>query len=588
MDVEENSFMCWIACRRSVAALLFLALVVLAGPAAARAVLQLNSGAQPISLADAGDAWLDDTGKATVEDVSGNPNLRWHRTAADNIYKLAGGKALWIRFTVPPTTTNERWYLEVIYPGVDRVQLFVKNTAGEWTSRIAGDSIPVASWPVPHRHPVMPLAISASEPRVHYLKIENGTIFGAPLEFVSENYLGYTEQSVALGLGVYLGLVVLAVILAGIGGVSLQDKGYWLFSISAVMMWLCQATLTGLAGLFLWPNWAWWNNMAPQVSPLFAIASLQVFFAEVVSLRERGLRIYRALVAGALAAFPLAIYLMITPDVMERLNLIVLYVCGASIAGLAVVLWAAMRGDRYAPWLLLGCLPVAVGAGFPLARAAGLIPVSFMTQYGMQIVIAIELPVLLVVLALRSQHRREHVRRIQGLDRIDPATGLINAAVFHERLVRLVARSQRLKFRSAMLLVDIGNIDQIRRQFDPDSARELTLRVAGRLLSVAREIDTVARLSDHRFGILLEGPLHADEVAEAGPRIVARCLMPFKGRPLEWSAHVRVAQALIPMDGTDPSQLIGRLETLLATAPADSRRAVFMLPKLSTPAALMS
>jgi GGDEF domain-containing protein len=149
-----------------------------------------------------------------------------------------------------------------------------------------------------------------------------------------------------------------------------------------------------------------------------------------------------------------------------------------------------------------------------------------------------------------------------------------------------VTRSQRLKFRSAMLLVDIGNIDQIRRQFDPDSARELTLRVAGRLLSVAREIDTVARLSEHRFGILLEGPLHADEVAEAGPRIVARCLMPFKGRPLEWSAHVRVAQALIPMDGSDPSQLIGRLEMLLASAPADSRRAVFMLSKSSMPAAL--
>ena len=43
--------------------------------------------------------------------------------------------------------------------------------------------------------------------------------------------------------------------------------------------------------------------------------------------------------------------------------------------------------------------------------------------------------------------------------------------------------------------------------------------------------------------LLLEGPLHADEVAEAGPRIVARCLMPFKGHPLEWSAQVRVAES---------------------------------------------
>lgn len=577
----------WLARSRWLAAaVLFLATMVAGGLAHARVTLNLDGNNQPVMLQDAGDAWLDESGRRSVQEVAADSSIRWHPTAPENIYKLAGGKAVWIRFTVPPTPSTERWYLEVVYPGIDRVELFSQDSQGNWHSQVAGDSVPVASWPVPHRQPILPLRVSPQEPRVHYLRIQNGTIFGAPLEFISERHLSLTQQSVALGLGVYLGLVVLAVILAGVGGVSLQDKGYWLFALSAVMMWLCQASLTGLAGLHMWPNLVWWNNMAPQVTPLFVIASLQVFFAEAVSLPQRSRITYRVLVAGAFASIPLAIYMMITPDVMERLRIIVFYVSGASIAGLGVVMWAWVRGDRYAPWLLLGCLPVAVGAGFPLARAAGLIPVSFMTTYGMQIVIAIELPVLLIVLAMRSQHRREHVRRIQGLDRIDPATGLINAAVFHERLVRLIARSQRLKFRSAMLLVDIGNIDHIKRQFDPDSARELTLRVAGRLLSVAREIDTVARLSEHRFGILLEGPLHADEVAEAGPRIVARCLMPFKGRPLEWSAHVRVAQALIPMDGTDPSQLIGRLEMLLASAPADSRRAVFMLSKSSMPAAL--
>jgi len=519
--------------------------------------------------------------------VARDAAVRWHPTSDNNIYKLDRGQALWIRFTAPPAPTAERWYLEVPYPGVDRVTLYVQNAAGEWTERSAGDTIAISHWPLPHRHPIMPVSVSPQEPRVHLLRIQNGTIFGAALQFVSDSYMGRTEQGISLALGVYFGLVVLAVMLSVTGAVTLQDQGYILYSISAVLMALTQATITGLAGLHLWGDVPWWNNMAPQVMPLFAIASLQLFFAEVVSLRERSRLFYRLLVAGAFISVPLAIYLMLTPDVMERLRLIIIYFLAATAAGLGVVIWATVRGDRYAPWLLVGSSPVAIGALFPIARAAGLIPISTWTTHGMQFAIAAELPILLIVLAMRSQHRREHVRRIQGLDRIDPATGLINAAVFHERLVRLIARSQRLKFRSAMLLVDVGNIDQIRRQFDSDSARELTLRVAGRLLSVAREIDTVARLSEHRFGILLEGPLHADEVAEAGPRIVARCLMPFKGRPLEWSAHVRVAQALIPMDGNDPSQLIGRLEMLLASAPADSRRAVFMLSRSSTtPAAL--
>jgi len=572
--------------RHTVAALLLLAAALGADTAAAREVLRFDTTRQPVMLASSGEAWVDDSGKAGVEDVMLDAGIPWHATGDDHIYKLDKGQALWIRFTVPPAPTAERWYLEIPYPNVDRVSLFVQNAAGEWTARSAGDNIRISDWPLPHRHPIMPVSVSPQDPRVHLLRIQNGTIFGAPLQLVSDSFMGRSEQGISLALGIYLGLVLLAVMLAVTGAITLQDSGYTLYAVSAVLMALTQATITGLAGLHLWGDVPWWNNVAPHVMPLFAIASLQLFFAEVVSLRDRSRILYRLLVVGGLISLPLAIYLMVTPSVMERMNLVIIYFLAATVASLGVVVWAAIRGDRYAPWLLLGCLPVAIGALFPIARGAGLIPISMWTTHGMQVAIAAELPILLILLAMRSQHRREHVRRIQGLDRIDPATGLINAAVFHERLVRLIARSQRLKLRSAMLLVDIGNVDQIRRHFDADSTRELTLRVAGRLLSVAREIDTVARLSEHHFGILLEGPLHADEVAAAGPRIVARCLMPFKGRPLEWSAHVRVAQALIPMDGADPSQLVGRLEMLLASAPADSRRAVFMLNKGTMPAAL--
>jgi two-component system, sensor histidine kinase LadS len=227
--------------------------------------------------------------------------------------------------------------------------------------------------------------------------------------------------------------------------------------------------------------------------------------------------------------------------------------------------------------MLAALMPVIIGAAFPIARLLGLIPISFWTTHGMQVGIAIELPVLMVVLMLRSQQRREHYRRIQGLDRIDPATGLINSYVFSERLTRMMARSQRLKYQSAVLLIDIANIEQIRRDFGARSAAELPLHVAGRLLSAAREIDSVARLSESRFGMLVEGPLTAEEAASAGPRVVARCLMPFKNKPIEWVAQVRVAHSLVPAERANPVLLVERLEALLAAVPSDSKRAVFAL-----------
>jgi diguanylate cyclase (GGDEF)-like protein len=323
--------------------------------------------------------------------------------------------------------------------------------------------------------------------------------------------------------------------------------------------------------------------MAPQVLPVLGGAATLWFAAAIVSLRARSRTLHVVVLLVAAVALPV-VAAILHVDYADRPLWIISYSMVAMASTLALVAWAGWRGDRYAPWLLAATLPVMVAAIFPLARVGGLLPVGFLTSHAMQFGIAIQLPMLLVLLAIRSQRRREHIRRIQGLERIDPATGLLNASVFQERLVRLIHRSQRLKLRSAVLLVDIANIDQFKREFGSEAMRELILRVAGRLMAGSREIDSVARLSHHRFGVLLEGPLKANEVAEAGPRIVARCMMPFKNRPLEWTARARIAQGLIPMDGDDPAQLIGQLEMLLATAPDDGKRAVFMLPRpASTP-----
>jgi len=247
------------------------------------------------------------------------------------------------------------------------------------------------------------------------------------------------------------------------------------------------------------------------------------------------------------------------------------------LSGILLLLWAWRRGDRFAPWLLLAYLPVIVAAGWALARSANWLPINFFTQHGMQLAVALHLPIVMVILMFRSQHRRENTRRIQGLDRVDPATGLINGHVFAERLIRMIARSERLRHQSAVMLIDLVNCDQVQHDFGRKAAEELPLHAAERLLSTAREIDTAARLSERRFGMLVEGPFSAEDAATLGPRIVARCLMPYKGLHVNCVAQVRVAYALVPYQGADALTLLGLLETRLTSAPADSKRAVYML-----------
>jgi hypothetical protein len=150
--------------RRLLVAALLLLVAVFANLAIGRTVLELDTAAQPVPLQDWGDAWTDETGRTPVDQVATDGSIAWTPTRPDAIYPLSTGKALWFRFTVPPASDSERWYLEIPYPSVNGAILYTFDSAGQWVPQSAGDRFPVADWPVPHRHPLLPVFVSAESP----------------------------------------------------------------------------------------------------------------------------------------------------------------------------------------------------------------------------------------------------------------------------------------------------------------------------------------------------------------------------------------------------------------------------------------
>ena len=567
------------------AAVLLAATSMASTSAWSRTVLDLDVQQQPVALKDWGDYWIDSTGQLTAAQVFAARTNNWQPTQSDIIYPVKVGQALWIRFAVPPAPDDERWYLEVPYPSVNRASLFTLDSSGQWGEQKSGDLVAVSKWPVPHRHPLLPIAVSAEAPSSYMLRLENGHSFGVSLQFLSESHLNHSGQQVSLILGIFFGLVGLAVVVSALSALSLRDPAYGFYAASVTLMGLTQATATGIAGLHLWPDAPAWNDVSTSVLPILELTATLMFVSAAVSLPERSARLHRLFIGIAVLGLLTAVAVALVP-IDLRMRVLMSYVFLPQILALSALVWAWRRGDRFAPWLILGFAPVILAAACISARNMGWLPVSFLTQHASQIAVAIELPILMLILMLRSQQHRENKRRILGLDRMDPATGLINGHVFAERLMRMIARSERLKQQSAVMLIDIVNTEQIERDYGRKTAEELPLRVAQRLLSTAREIDSAARLSERRFGMLVEGPFNAEDAGALGPRIVARCLMPYKGLHIDCTAQVRVAYALVPHQSTHAQSLLSRLEKRLALAASTGdKRAVFMLVDTYAPTA---
>jgi diguanylate cyclase (GGDEF)-like protein/PAS domain S-box-containing protein len=99
----------------------------------------------------------------------------------------------------------------------------------------------------------------------------------------------------------------------------------------------------------------------------------------------------------------------------------------------------------------------------------------------------------------------EDDERIRLLTHYDSLTELPNRLLFNENITRACRQEERL----ALLYLDLDDFKQVNEHFGFDVGDELLKMIAKRLKQCVREGDTVARLDDDEFGIIL-APLYQD------------------------------------------------------------------------------
>lgn len=560
------------------ATLMSIALVIFSAGSWARAVLDLSSPAKRVELLDWGDYWIDPSGSLSVDDVQ--KQAKWQPTRSTSFYELEAGHALWLRFSVPAVPETDRWYVALPDPSLRRATLFGRAIDGGWSSQSAGVLIPVGRWPVPHRYPLLPVTVSAESPLQYFMKIENARAFHAEPTFVSDSTFTQREHRASLLLGMYFGLACLAAGTALINARIQRDAAQAFTAIAILAFAVWQFAFTGLGGMHLWPQFAGWNEFSSDSLCYIAVGASVWAYSAISSMAERSRAFGRYLAALTVLAVPLAATTPVVPATV-RPWLVLAYSCAGLFACTLALWWAARRGDRHAPALLAASVPVLAGVAMHVGGRLGWSRDEFLAVHALQIGTVLQWPILLLLLMLRGERRRENRRRIQGLDRVDPATGLVNDYEFSQRLTRVIARAERMKYRSAVMLVDVVNAQELHREYDGE-AEDLALLVAGRLISTTREIDTVARLGESRFGVLVEGPFVPGQECQMGARIVAHCLRPYRGKPTGWMPKIHVAQGVVWSAGQTATAVVAQLSELLGTASPDSRRTVFTLAASSS------
>ncbi len=309
--------------------------------------------------------------------------------------------AFWLRITLnTQPEAPASWLLEVAYPPLDEIELYVSNPAGGFDRQLGGDSRPFSSRIVPHRNHVLPVTLQPGKAGTLYMRVASLGTLAAPVRLWQPAALWVHDQSEYSVLSLYFGLLTGLFFYNLLLFVSLRDRVYLYYVLFVAWIAISQAALTGLGTQFLWPDWPWWVRVAVAASNatsgVFGILFARDFLSSRITMPrlDRFLQMQVALWLLTLAAALLLPYVIAV--------WLVTVLSGITVTSLVLVgILSVRKKHPGAIYFLVAWAVLLLGVACLALHNTGFLPTNALTTNAMMIGSALEMVLLSFGLANR-------------------------------------------------------------------------------------------------------------------------------------------------------------------------------------------
>ncbi len=174
---------------------------------------------------------------------------------------------------------------------------------------------------------------------------------------------------------------------------------------------------------------------------------------------------------------------------------------------------------------------------------------------------------LLNEITIRKQNHLFH------LAHFDQLTKLPNRTLFLDRLSMAITQSERSQSRIGLLFIDLDNFKHFNDSMGHSIGDKVLIEAAHRLLSCARESDTVARLSGDEFTIILNDIDSDEDIKVLCQRILNTLNSPLQIMEREMFMTASIGYAIYPNDDADLTGLLVKADAAMYEAKRSGRNA---------------
>jgi adenylate cyclase len=290
----------------------------------------------------------------------------------------------WIRFNIEnPFDKSVEWFLEVGYPHLDKIILFIEDDKGSFFTKTAGDNLPFYEREINYRNVVFPVETPPSSVFTYYLRIETTSSMNFPLRIWSPDIFHDYVSDEHILLGIYAGIMLIMFLYNLFVFFSVRDLSYFFYFLFIASFGIFQFSLHGMAYQYIWPNLVWWTNINQGMLAFISVALMGQFCRSFLDTKHNVPYLDKAILIAIIVSLS-GIFLT-----FFAYGLSIKIIAGVALIQIGLMLAASIiclkKGSRAALFYLIAWT-ILLAACIPLAlKYMNAIPSSFFTDCAQQI-----------------------------------------------------------------------------------------------------------------------------------------------------------------------------------------------------------
>jgi signal transduction histidine kinase len=228
--------------------------------AATPVVLEEGKGVYPLGLYL---EYLEDKNKKfSIENIGSSSSFVTSERESPNFGFTSS--VLWVRFTIKvPEGNKTQWYLEVGYPLLDNIKLYIPERNGTYTVKEGGDSMSFDHREVEYQKFVFSLK---NDPGLYtyYLNVETTSSLSIPLAVLSEEKLLSEMNRHQMLYGIFYGSLIIMILFNLLLAIYTRDYTYYYYVLYIISFIMVSLSMSGTGFQYLWRSIPQLNDMVPS------------------------------------------------------------------------------------------------------------------------------------------------------------------------------------------------------------------------------------------------------------------------------------------------------------------------------------